>query len=124
MKDGIPGDVEGLIQGGLIDTTTEGLVAKGFTKELPRATGIANFARSIKLGGAGAGIGIVTGTTMDISSGIDPTEAVVTNTAGSTAGLVAGAALTPFIGPIGGMVVGSFASSVVTKTMQAAWERS
>ncbi|MFD6860469.1 hypothetical protein ACFWCF_24415 [Rhodococcus sp. NPDC060090] len=123
--------------GFMADSTKEGLKAAALSTGDDLARGIAG-----RLGPAGAALGVIPAISNDIEGGMDPTQAVLTESTGAAAGLalgstlgsVAGAAATgsavgsvvPGLGTAVGLVVGTAigaATSVgVSKFLQWAWD--
>lgn len=122
VRNNLPLTGASTIQAGMIDTTREGFATQGFTQELPERGRLGIAARAARFGVYGAGAGAALGTAADISGGMDREEAVATNTAGAVAGLVIGAGVTAFAGPLLGFAAGNAASALVTPALQMWWE--
>lgn len=124
-----------------VPTTTASTVISGMTTSVTEglknatAGSIDDVAKNIGrgFGAFGAVLGTVPAIKSDNDGGMDPTKAVVTNSAGTLAavgtawatGALAGTAVCPGVGTVGGAVIGpalgAFAAWGTTKTMQRGW---
>ncbi|WP_206492891.1 hypothetical protein [Rhodococcus sp. KRD162] len=134
-----PTTIAAAVIGGMTDATKKAL-------EFPGVGSVDDVARNIGrgLGAFGAVAGTIPSIAHDIDEGVDPTEAVIVNSAGTAAGLMVGTAVTwacGIVGGAGGSVIpgpgtvagaaagialgtlaGGAAGSAVSKIVELAWK--
>ncbi|WP_027501515.1 WXG100 family type VII secretion target [Rhodococcus sp. UNC363MFTsu5.1] len=127
-KPDVPATVAASSIGLVADATKEGLVSAAASSGDDLARGIGR-----GFGPFGAVIGTVPAIVNDIDGGMDPTKAIVTESGGAVAGLLAAAgagaamgSVFPGVGTAGGLVVGAviggFASWGGSKGLQLMWD--
>ncbi|NIL74871.1 hypothetical protein RhoFasB10_00963 [Rhodococcus sp. B10] len=109
-KPDVPALVAGTVISGMAEATGEGLRTAAAASADDLAYGIGR-----RLGPLGAALGTVPAIANDIEGGMDPTKAIVTESAGTVAGTVIGGALgTAASSAITGMAIGSAVPGIGT----------